>query len=135
MRDYSRNYNISLLDHKKAPNPYWKIIISIFLSVIVLVVLFYNRKQNKNITSNNANLNPANSISRTALIDSIEKVISQNTGTYSVYIYDIKIEYLIKHPEYTERYRTLARERIKKYYNWDDVIGKTEELMKKLLGL
>ena len=46
-----------------------------------------------------------------------------------------KIEYLIKHPEYTERYRTLARERIKKYYNWDDVIGKTEELMKKLLGL
>ena len=90
MRDYSRNYNISLLDHKKASNPFWKIIFSFILLVIILVVLFYNRKQNKNITSNNTNINQVNSISKTALIDSIEKVISQNTGTYSVYIYDIK---------------------------------------------
>ena len=29
-------------------------------------------------------------------------------------------------------YLQAAAERIKNHYNWDDVVGKTEELMKKL---
>lgn len=44
-----------------------------------------------------------------------------------------KIEYLLDHPRDVERYGMLAVERIKKYYNWDNVINKTEKLMKRLL--
>ncbi|MFA6142159.1 MAG: DUF1972 domain-containing protein [Candidatus Omnitrophota bacterium] len=44
-----------------------------------------------------------------------------------------KIEYLLGHPEEAEKYRRLAVERIEKYYRWDEVVDKTEKLMKALL--
>ena len=45
-----------------------------------------------------------------------------------------KIEDLVANPEKVKKYRLLAKERIKKYYNWNDVVDKTEYLMKSLLG-
>ena len=44
-----------------------------------------------------------------------------------------KIEYLLDNPFEVEKYRSLAVERIRKYYNWDDVVEKTEKLMKILI--
>jgi len=44
-----------------------------------------------------------------------------------------KIEYSFNHPGEVEKFRSLAVERIRKYYNWNDVVDKTEKLMKKLL--
>lgn len=44
-----------------------------------------------------------------------------------------KIEYLLSHPLEAQNYREMAAERIKKYYNWDDVVNKTEKLMETLL--
>jgi glycosyltransferase involved in cell wall biosynthesis len=45
-----------------------------------------------------------------------------------------KIEYLLLHSEEVERYRLLAKERVKKYYNWELVAEETEKLMQKLLA-
>ena len=44
-----------------------------------------------------------------------------------------KIEYLLKHPLEVEKYRGLAVERVKKYYNWDLVSEGTEKLIHRLL--
>lgn len=41
-----------------------------------------------------------------------------------------KIEDLLGHPDIVERYRNLARERILRFYNWDDVVSKYERLFK-----
>ncbi len=45
-----------------------------------------------------------------------------------------KIEYLFDNPQEAERYRKAAVERVSIYYNWDAVVDKTEELMKRLLS-
>lgn len=39
-----------------------------------------------------------------------------------------KIEFLLGSPEVTDRYRLLAKERVKKYYSWDDVANSYEKL-------
>lgn len=43
-----------------------------------------------------------------------------------------KIEYLFDNPGEVERYRQKAVERIRNHYNWDDVVDKTENLMRRL---
>lgn len=43
-----------------------------------------------------------------------------------------KIEWLLDHPEEAEKYRHLAVNRIRKYYNWDEAVENTEKLMKAL---
>lgn len=43
-----------------------------------------------------------------------------------------KIEYLFDNPGEVERYRQKAVERIMNHYNWDDVVDKTENLMRRL---
>jgi len=43
-----------------------------------------------------------------------------------------KIEYLLVHPEETEKYRRMAAERARKCYSWDDAVDKTEALTKRL---
>lgn len=44
-----------------------------------------------------------------------------------------KIEYLINHSEEVARYRTLVVERVKKYYNWSNVIARYEALFTSIL--
>lgn len=45
-----------------------------------------------------------------------------------------KIEYLLDHPDEADHYRSLAINRIRERYNWDQVVSSTEALMKRLLG-
>ena len=45
-----------------------------------------------------------------------------------------KIEHLLDNPGEAENYRQKAAERIKRYYNWDDVVNKTEGLIKGIYG-
>ena len=44
-----------------------------------------------------------------------------------------KIEFIFDNTHDIERYRPLAIERIRRYYNWDDVVAKTENLMKNII--
>jgi glycosyltransferase involved in cell wall biosynthesis len=44
-----------------------------------------------------------------------------------------KIEYIIDNPSEAEKYRLLAVERINMCYKWDDVVEKTETVMRRLL--
>ncbi len=44
-----------------------------------------------------------------------------------------RIDYLLNKPEEVEKYRPLAIERMRRNYNWDAVVNKTENLMKKIL--
>lgn len=44
-----------------------------------------------------------------------------------------KIQHFIDNPEETNKYRVLAVERIRKYYNWNDVVGDYENLFTNML--
>jgi len=44
-----------------------------------------------------------------------------------------KIEYLFEHPEEVVKYRDLATERVKEYYNWNDIIDKYEVFFTELI--
>lgn len=45
-----------------------------------------------------------------------------------------KIKYFLDNPGETDKYRNLAVERIRKFYDWDDVCRKTEDLIGGLVG-
>ena len=44
-----------------------------------------------------------------------------------------KIQYFIDNPKETDKYRTMAVERIREYYNWDDVVSEYEDLFANML--
>ncbi len=46
-----------------------------------------------------------------------------------------KINFTIQHPEQLDVYRRLAIERVRKYYNWDDIVTKYESIFSSLMGL
>ena len=44
-----------------------------------------------------------------------------------------KIQYFIDNPKKTDKYRTMAVERIREHYNWDDVVSEYEDLFANML--
>ena len=45
-----------------------------------------------------------------------------------------KLKYLLANPQEVDKYRPLAIERMKKYYNWDDVAKKYDDLFQKIIN-